>query len=134
MFRTRIRDGVEKGWGVWVDGEWGKEQNTSHPNFARHYIVIVWGCGAGCIRMAISNAETGVVSNPPFSDGDLALPLLTFPNSVGRAAETEWRRDIRLMIIRATPHSNRPDAISYAFYFLWQNEHWTLLRKVPISA
>jgi hypothetical protein len=37
------------------------------------------------------------------------------------------------MIIRATPHSDRRDAVPYAFYFLWQSEHWTLLRRVPIE-
>jgi hypothetical protein len=42
MFRTRIREGVEKGWGVWINGEWSKEQNKPGPNFAGHYIVIVW--------------------------------------------------------------------------------------------
>lgn len=133
MFRTRIREGVEKGWGVWTNGEWGKEQNRQGPNFAGHYIVIVWGCGTGCIQMAMSNAKTGAVYGPPVSDGGLALPMLVFPNSAGRAADTEWRRDSRLMIIRATPHANRPDAVAYAFYFLWEGERWTLLRRVPIA-
>jgi hypothetical protein len=133
MFRTRIREGVEKGWGVWINGEWSKEQNRSGPNFAGHYIVIIWGCGSGCIRMAMSDAVTGVVFDPPVSDGALALPMLVFPNSAGRAADTEWRRDSRLMIVRATPHSNLQNAVSYAFYFLWRSEHWTLLRRVRIE-
>jgi site-specific recombinase XerD len=59
--------------------------------------------------------------------------MLVFPNSAGRAADTEWRRDSRLMIVRATPHANLQDAVSYAFYFLWQGEHWTLLRRVRIE-
>jgi hypothetical protein len=133
MFRTRIREGVEKGWGVWINGEWAKEQNRPGPNFAGHYIVIIWGCGSGCIEMAVSDAATGVVYDPPVSDGGLALPMLVFPNSAGRAADTEWRRDSRLMIVRATPHANRQDAVSYAFYSLWQGEHWTLLRRVQIE-
>jgi hypothetical protein len=133
-FRTRIREGVEKGWGVWIDGEWGKEQNRPGPNFAGHYIVVVWGCGAPCLMMAISNAKTGAVYNPPLSwTGGLALPLLVFPNSVGTDADVEYRRDSQLMIIKATPHSDRPDAIPYAFYFLWQGEQWSLLRRVPIG-
>jgi hypothetical protein len=37
------------------------------------------------------------------------------------------------MIIRANPHSDRHDAVPYAFYFLWQGEHWTLLWRVLIE-
>ena len=107
MFRTVIRQGVEKGWGVWINGEWGKEQNRPGPNFAGHFIVIIWGCGSGCIEMAISDAATGVIYDPPVSEGGFTLPMLIFPNSVGRAPDTEWRRDSRLMIIKATPHANR---------------------------
>jgi hypothetical protein len=133
LYRTRIREGVEEGSGVWINGEWGKEQGKPGPNFAGHYVVIVWGCGAGCIRMAISNAETGAVCDPPVSAGGLALPMLMFPASVGRAPELEYRVNSRLMIIKATPHWERNDAVSYAFYFLWRGEHWTLLRRVPIE-
>jgi len=133
-YRTRIREGVEKGWGVWINGEWGKEQNRPGPNFAGHYIVIVWGCGSGCLRMAMSNAETGTIYNPPLSeDVGLALPMLVFPNSAGRAADVEYRSDSRLMVIRATPHSDRRNAAPYAFYFLWQDERWTLLMRLPLE-
>jgi hypothetical protein len=132
-FRTRIREGVEKGWGVWINGGWGKEQNRPGPNFAGHYIVIIWGCGSGCIEMAMSDAETGTVYNPPISEGGFVLPMLVFPNSAGGAAELQYRKDSQLMIIRATPHPSRRDAIPGAFYFLWQGNHWTLLRRVQIE-
>jgi hypothetical protein len=69
--RTRIREGVEKGSGVWINGEWSREQNRPGPNFAGRYIVIVWGCGMACLMTAVSDAETGVVYNPPISDGGL---------------------------------------------------------------
>jgi hypothetical protein len=133
MFRTRIREGVEKGSAVWINGKWSKEQGKPGPNFAGHYIVIIWGCGAGCIRMAISNAQTGAVYDPPVSAGGLALPMLMFPVSVGRAPDLAYRIDSKLMIVKATPHWERRDAISYAFYFLWEGEHWTLLRRVQIE-
>ena len=133
VFRTRIREGVEKGWCVWVNGEWTNGQNRPGPNFAGHYIVIVWGCGSGCIRMAMSDAETGAVYNPPISEGAFALPMLIFPNSAGRAADVQYRKDSRLMIVTATPRANRRGAIPCAFYFLWQGDHWTLLRSVPIE-
>ncbi|HLJ16584.1 MAG TPA: hypothetical protein VKV15_18960 [Bryobacteraceae bacterium] len=133
-FRTRIREGVEKGWGVWSNGEWGKEQNKPGPNFAGHYIAIVWGCGAPCLMMVVCDARTGVVYNPPLSwTRGIALPLLVFPNSVAKNANLEFRRDSRLMVISATPHSDRPHAVPYTFYFLCQGNKWTLLRRVPIA-
>jgi hypothetical protein len=111
----------------------GQEQNGPGPNFVGHYIVIVWGCGAGCLRMAMSDAETGAVYNPPISDQGFALPMLVFPNSAGRSPDLQYRRNSRLMIIKATPHADRRDAIPYAFYFLWQPDYWTLLRRVSID-
>ena len=133
LYQTQIRDGVEKGWGVWVNGQWSKDPPQPEPNFAGHYIVIFWGCGTGCIRMAISNAQTGAIYGPPISAGGFALPMLMGTESVGRAPDVEYRIDSRLMIVKATPHWERRDAVSYAFYFLWRGERWTLLRRVPLE-
>lgn len=134
-FRTRIREGVEKGWGVWVNGEWSKEQNRAGPNFAGHYIVVVWGCGAPCLTMVVCDAATGAVYSPPISarPGGLALPLLEPPGSAGGDAEVEYRLDSQLMIVKATPHVDRPDAASYTFYFLWRGDQWKLLRRVMLE-
>jgi hypothetical protein len=133
-YRTMIRQGVEKGWGVRINGEWGKEQNRPGPNFAGHYVVIVWGCGAPCLMMVICDARTGAVYNPPLSStGGIGLPLLVPPRSVGGNADFEFRRDSRLMIINATPHAERWDAVSYTLYFLWKDDQWKLLRRVPIA-
>ncbi len=132
-YRTRIRNGVEKGWGVRINGDWGKEQNTPGPNFAGHYIVIVWGCGSPCLMMAVCDAATGAVLNPPLSASGLALPLLVLPDSAGGNAGIEYRRDSRLMIIRATPQLGRPTATSYTFYFVIEDGSWRLLRRVPIA-
>lgn len=131
-YRTRIRDGVEKGWGVVIDGDWDKRQGTPGPNFAGHYIVIVWGCGSPCLMMAVCNAATGAVYNPPLSARGLALPLLVLPDSVGENASIAYRQDSRLMIIRAMPPGQRT-ATSYTFYFVLENGSWRLLRRVPIA-
>src|ERR1051325_7876212 len=81
MFRTRIREGVSKRWGVIhyegpgpltadeiADGVFlqpGEEKQG--PNFAGHYFAIRWGCGTGCARMAIVDASNGKVLPPPLS-------------------------------------------------------------------
>ena len=102
LYRTRIREGVEKGWGVY-DGTAGPERPG--PNFAGHYIVIRWGCGSPCIQMAVVDADTGNVYPPPISanNGGFALPLLTLGNRVSRIAEIDFRLNSRLMVVKATP-------------------------------
>src|SRR5258706_4769283 len=49
-YRTRIREGAEKG-----------------PNFAGHYTIATWGCGSSCVSIAIIDAKDGGVHDGPFS-------------------------------------------------------------------
>jgi hypothetical protein len=50
-FRTIIQRGAAKG-----------------PNFAGQYTIATWGCGTGCVSMAIIDAKDGSVRDGPFSD------------------------------------------------------------------
>lgn len=67
-FRTVIRQGVSKGWGV-TDGITGKEMPGPGANFAGHYIIVTWGCGSPCLMAAIVDLKTGRVYPPPFHHG-----------------------------------------------------------------
>jgi hypothetical protein len=44
MYRTRLREAAQE-----------------KPNFAGHYILAAWGCGAGCLMGAVIDANTGKV-------------------------------------------------------------------------
>src|SRR5688572_27905237 len=44
MFRTRLKEAAQE-----------------QPNFAGHYILTAWGCGAGCLIGAVIDANTGRV-------------------------------------------------------------------------
>ncbi|HEX7333686.1 MAG TPA: hypothetical protein VF290_19450, partial [Pyrinomonadaceae bacterium] len=44
MFRTRLKEAAQE-----------------KPNFAGHYILTAWGCGAGCLMGAAIDANTGKV-------------------------------------------------------------------------
>ena len=46
-FSTRLRHGAMAG-----------------PNFAGHFTIVGWGCGASCLQFAIVDAETGRVAFP----------------------------------------------------------------------
>src|SRR6185312_10210357 len=127
-YADRIRDGVEKGYGVFRDG---KEKKG--PNFAGDMIVVQWGCGSPCMRMALVDARTGDVYYPPISfDGTAAsifdLPLLIVGESVAQNPKVQFRLNSSLMIIQATPSpSEHPPCCAY--YFVWRQNRWILLRR-----
>ncbi len=53
MFRTQLRKSVRYG-----------------PNFAGHYTLARWGCGAGCVTVAVIDAISGQVWFAPFTVND----------------------------------------------------------------
>jgi hypothetical protein len=131
-YADQIRDGVERGYGVFRGG---KEEKGA--NFAGHLIVIQWGCGSPCMRMAVVDARTGDVYYPPISfDGvgaqSFDLPLLTLPDSVPQNPVVQFRLNSGLMIIKASP-SQLGHHDPYGYYFLWHMNQWMLLRRAPLS-
>src|ERR1035437_9384379 len=95
MFRTMLR-----------------EQAKGSPNCAGHYVIATWGCGTGCISVAIIDQQTGTVRDGPFG----TLPRATLylgpppdPDSTGLL----YRSDSRLLIARGCP--NHKDCGAY-FY------------------
>jgi hypothetical protein len=94
-YRSRIRNGVSTGSGVWY-GNWKSPVRGKAPNFAGHYLVIRWGCGSQCVMMATVDAKTGVVYGPPLSDpGSLYVPLDNLSDM-----EVDFRPDSSLLILR----------------------------------
>jgi hypothetical protein len=126
LFADEIVNGVRQGYGVFREG---KEQ--AGPNFAGHLIIIQWGCGAPCLRMAVVNARTGDVYGPPLTYSgrphSFDLPLLMRRNEVAQNPVVTFRPDSSLVTIEATPASSRQ---SYMYYFVW-NRRWILLKRVP---
>lgn len=132
-FRTCIREGVAKGYGVFRDD---KEQPG--PNFAGHYIVVAWGCGSPCGMLAIVDAITGKVYNPPISDGFKLPPLpASVPSDpdtfIPWVAEVDFRLNSRLMIVKANPDPSK-GRTNYTHYFLWDNNRWKLLLRMPLKS
>jgi hypothetical protein len=134
LYRTRIREGVAKGAGVWRDG-----QEQPGPNFAGHYFVIRWMCGSPCGMTAIVDARTGQIYNPPISEDDgggqmpFLLPEVILPDVKTGApwvADLEYRLNSRLMVVKAYDQTQQEN---YVHYFLWTNNRWTLLRRAPLA-
>src|SRR5215469_1656092 len=107
MFRTQIRDAAKKG-----------------PNFAGHYTIAEWGCGSGCVSMAVVDAASGRVFAVPFKS--LALPLPENAN----ARELQglvYKVNSRLFIADGCPEEVKCGT----YYYEWTANRFKLLRYDP---
>ena len=121
-FRTRIRNGVLSGEGVW-NGSWKNPQKVSGPNFAGHYFVARWGCGSNCLMMALVDAKTGVVYDPP---QEIGSPLHVEMDMLGDG-EIDFTPSSSLMIFRNACKSGRRECGVY--YFEWKDNRFRLLTR-----
>ena len=84
------------------------------PNFAGHYVLASWGCGASCSMSAAVDLKTGNVTMLPFtvccSDADVAEPL-------------EFRLHSRLLVIRGS----RNETGNGTYYYDFDGKRFTLL-------
>ena len=81
MFRTRIREAAKSG-----------------PNFAGHYTIGIWGCGAGCVMLVFIDENRGKVF---FAD---ALTTVQNDNVAEELEDKDgrliqFRRSSRLLIV-----------------------------------
>jgi hypothetical protein len=123
MFRSRIRNGLATQSDVWI-GSYKNPTKAKGPNFAGHYFVIRWGCGSQCVMMAIVDAKTGKVYNPPLADQDsLWVPLDNLSEM-----ETDLRPDSSLMILRNACRDFKDRKTCGTYYFNWKNNHFDLIK------
>jgi hypothetical protein len=123
QYRTRIREGVLMGRGVWT-GTWKDAKERKGPNFAGHYFVIRWGCGSDCLMMAIVDAETGKVSASPIPGGGSELFVSM---DIMSDREIDFRLNSSLMIFRNACRGARTECGVY--YFNWKDNHFDLVKK-----
>jgi len=112
-FRTMIRTGAADG-----------------PDFADHFTIVQWGCGAGCVQMVTVDAANGTIYNAPFKTLDWQLVKYD-----GRLASNDdkfealvYKRDSRLLVVRGCPDEGTACA---TFYYEWTGAQFKLLDKVP---
>jgi hypothetical protein len=127
-FRTRIREGISKGSGVW-SGSWTDPFKSAGPNFAGHYFVIRWGCGSECVMMAIVDATTGEVYGPPLAArGSLNVPL----DNLGDM-EVDFRLDSRLMVLRNACSDFKDRKSCGKYYFDWKDNRFALVKFIYVD-
>lgn len=114
-FRTVIDRGLAKGYGV-VHKPSGKEE--PRPNFAAHYFIVTWGCGAPCLMAAIVDARSGRVLPPPFHHGP-GDSYFQVPWAFPMEPPLDYRLDSRLLIARIC---EKDKAISMGGRIVYQAE------------
>jgi hypothetical protein len=125
-YRTRIRNGVSTAADVW-NGSWRNPIKKEGPNFAGHYFVIRWGCGSECVMMAIVDAKTGIVYDPPLSGvgSELFVPLDNLSDM-----EVDFQPDSSLLVLRNACRDFSKRNSCGVFYFNWKDNHFDPLKFI----
>jgi hypothetical protein len=108
LFRTRLREAAAKG-----------------PNFAGHFTVAEWGCGAGCVSIAIMDAKDGRSFDAPFKALAWGVPMMK--ESV---EPLTYKLDSRLLIARGCPEEEH----CASYFYEWAGTKFKLIRKVTAVA
>jgi hypothetical protein len=135
-YQTRIRRGVTGQEGFRRGSEYIE---AAGPNFARHYRVVNWGCGTGCLMMVVVDLKTGAVYPPPMSTGPTGTGRIVIPRLGSGWGDFDFRTDSRLFIMRTCPWGS-PDPKSPLYrgpdfcgtsYFVVESQGFRLLQRVP---
>lgn len=99
------------------------EYLSSGVNFAGHYVLAEWGCGAGCSVGAVIDARNGNV----FFPGQLAGMSSSWTCNV--EDETTFRKNSRLLVISGAPAS-RQEKPCGKYYYEWKNNRFRLVKFI----
>ncbi len=108
MFRTMLKHAAEE-----------------KPNFAGHYVVSTWGCGAGCVMGVVIDTRTGRVYWLPHT-------LCCWSGQLDASFDAvEFRLDSRLMVLVGARDENEGDEGKH--YYKFENGQFVLLQSVKGS-
>ncbi len=86
-----------------------REAQKEGPDFAGHYKIAIWGCGAPCTDWAVIDAKTGYITDYKAYRDVSHMYVEDEP--------LDYRPDSRLLIIKGAPHEN--EARDGLTYLLW---------------
>ena len=94
-----------------------RELSGQKPNFAGHYTLATWGCGASCVTTVAIDAESGRTVWLPFTvccwDMDVDEPI-------------KFKLGSRLIEI----HGSRNEAGGGTYYYTLNNDGFTLIKAI----
>ena len=101
-----------------------RTQSVGKPDFAGHYKIASWGCGAPCIDWGMVDLKTGhVVMGDRYGDVDHMYVM---------ADVLVYRPDSRLFVIIGAP-SEKPERRGYT-YLLWTGRSFRQIAFYPYKA
>lgn len=112
QFRTIIEDAVKQG-----------------PNFAGHFRLVEWGCGTGCLSIAVVDVASGLVYDGPFGRlprGSIYLGPPPDPDTTGLS----FRPESRLLIAAGCPNWDKCGE----YYYDWTGNRFKLILRTAIRA
>ena len=86
-------------------------------NFAGHYILASWGCGAGCVMGGVIDVKSGHVVMLPFTVSDWPLDV-TEPLS--------FKKDSRLLVVQGSRNEQNPGT----YYYRFDGNKFSLLKSI----
>ena len=100
-----------------------REQMTEKPNFAGHYRLAYWGCGASCAMFAVINLKSGKVITVKEFGTVVGTHLHAddfLPGTMSDSWGFRYKNDSSLLVILGTPDEDEPRAGAY--YFVLRGE------------
>jgi hypothetical protein len=108
MYRTRLKNGAQQ-----------------KPNFAGHYILTVWGCGASCRMGAAIDAKTGRVHWLP---GTICCWDYSIEDDLAIGDPILFRKDSKLLLLSGLINES---GINGTHYFRFDKGKFIHLLTVP---
>lgn len=112
-----------------------KRWSAQRPNFAGHYILATWNCGAGCVELAIIDAASGRVFHP---EALRKLIVLDVDDELLEDVEGTKRNDFGAMhyrvdskLVEAVGTPNGRTAERGMSYYVWDRDELKRIRVAP---
>ncbi len=83
-----------------------RQASRQPVDFAGHFVLATWGCGAGCVMGAAIDAHSGSVSMLPFTVSDWPLEV---------SEPLAYRPDSRLLVVQGSRNEQGHGTYYYEF-------------------
>jgi len=112
-FRTMIRTGAADG-----------------PNFAGHFTVVEWGCGAGCVSVVVADAASGEIHRAPFKSLGWQPRKYEgkYKSNDDKFEQLAYRLDSRLLVVRGCLDESDKCA---SYFWEWNGGQFKLIKTIP---
>ncbi|MCG2583662.1 hypothetical protein [Massilia sp. TS11] len=90
------------------------------PDFAGHFVLATWGCGASCVMGAAIDAKTGAVTWIPFT---------VCCWSASHSSPIDYQRNSRLLVVHGM--RNETGLETDVGYFVFDGETFAELKPTP---